>query len=392
MKKKIRKKKRKLNKKGIIAVSVIIILLIIIPLGLWFNTYSKTDKYKLSKIGYNNKEIKIIKSLNKKDVETIKNVNYDKNIPKLITTDKFKKDYFKEYYTYQKSHKTTNEETIFIINNDLDENKEYNEELIKTYLNFSKKAKVSANMAVKLVNNNITDSKIISDIQKEKYYKENNLERYINYYEKTKYDIKTIVRNVNANIDYEYYTNIKDADLSKDNLILVNKYYKLDASYEPDDLVQIEGNMYAKKVTCDAYLKMKKDAEKTGLSFTINSAYRSYSTQESLYNNYANTNGVSWAESFSARPGHSEHQTGLALDITSNSSNFDSFENTKEYEWLTKNAHKYGFILRYKKEYQDITGYHYESWHYRYVGVDVATQIYNESITYEEYYEYYINK
>ena len=354
--------------------------------------YSKTDTYKLHKLGYNQEEIKAIQSLDNKDIETIKNVNYDKNIPTLITMKDFKKESFKEYYTYQKSHKTTSEETIFIINNNLDENDLYDEKKIASYMQFSKRANVPASIAVDLVNDNITYSDIIPSLQKEKYYKETNLKRYLQYYEKTNYDASTVIRNVNANLDYDYYTNIQASDLSKGNLILVNKYYQLDENYEPDGLVQIEGSYYAKQVTKDAYLKMKQDAQNQNLYLTITSAYRSYSTQDALYKRYTNQYGKAWADSYSARPGHSEHQTGLALDITSDRSNFDNFENTEEYKWLKENAHKYGFILRYQQDTEDITGYHYESWHHRYVGVEVATKIYNEKITYEEYYEYYVNK
>lgn len=386
----MKRKKRKLKKKTIFGLLIFIVIFII--LIVLFLNYTKTDQYQLSKLGYNKTQIKSIQSLNEKDVETIKNVHYDKNIPALIETKDFKTDSFKEYYTYQKSHKTTSEETIFIINNNLDKLDEYDERKIATYINFSKKANIKAHIAVELVNENIEYSDIILTLKKEKYYKEEHLKRYLHYYKKTNQDATTIIRDVNANIDYEYYTNIKEADLTKKDLILVNKYYQLSEDYVPENLVEIEDGYYATKVTSDAYLKMKQDAQKQGLSLAITSAYRSYNTQDILYNRYTNQNGKTWADNYSARPGHSEHQTGLALDITSNSSNFDTFENTKEYQWLKNNSYKYGFILRYQQDTEDITGYHYESWHYRYVGTEIATKIFNENITYEEYYEYYINK
>ena len=91
-----------------------------------------------------------------------------------------------------------------------------------------------------------------------------------------------------------------------------------------------------------------------------------------------------------ARPGYSEHQTGLALDITTRLAEDEEFVNTEEFSWLKENAHKYGFILRYPEGKENITGYSYEPWHYRYVGIDVATKIYNENITFDEYYAYYI--
>ena len=91
-----------------------------------------------------------------------------------------------------------------------------------------------------------------------------------------------------------------------------------------------------------------------------------------------------------ALPGYSEHQTGLAFDVMTSTSTTETFENTKEYEWLKNNAYKYGFILRYPKDKEDITGYAYESWHYRYVGKEIAKKIKEENITYDEYYAYYI--
>ena len=135
---------------------------------------------------------------------------------------------------------------------------------------------------------------------------------------------------------------------------------------------------------------MFNDAVKDGLTLYINSPYRSYSVQSSLYNNYGARDGFSLADTYSARPGFSEHQTGLAFDVTSKSTNFDTFAYSNEYEWLQKNAYKYGFILRYPKGKEYITGYQYESWHYRYVGVEIAKKIKELDLTFEEYYAYFL--
>lgn len=384
---------KKKHTKNIILIIITIFFIIIIGINFYrYLEYRQTDDYQLKKIGYNKEEVKLIKTLNQKDIETIKTIDYNQNIQSLIKEEEFNKNQFKEYFVYQKSHKTTSEETVFIINNDLDENNEYNEKKIKEYMAFASRSKLDANTSVTLVNANIPYSDIIPLLQKEKYYIEDHLVRYINYYNKTKKDTVDIVREVNANLDYEFYTNIKKTDLEKGNLILVNKYYQLDKDYVPEDLVIIEGNEYAKKEVADAYQQMKQDAEKEGLLLSITSGYRSYETQNIIYNRYQNEHGLEWADSYSARPGHSEHQTGLALDITSSRSNFDTFEGTNEFNWLINNAYRYGFILRYPKEKEYITGYHYESWHYRYVGKEMAEKIQKENITYEEYYEYYLNK
>lgn len=384
-------KKRKLSYNTIILFVVIIIIIMISIFGFNYIQYRKTDDYKLSKVGYNKKEITQIKKLNEKDIETIKHVKYDKNIPILIAEKEFKKELFKEYYLYQSKHKITIPETIFVINNNLDENKEYDVEKVKSYLAMAKANPISPLTAVTLVNHGLSYSDIIPILQQETYYKEANLIRYINYYNRTNNQSKEVITDVNSNLDSEFYTNIKKTDMSKNDLIIANKYYQLDENYEPEDLVLIEKNHYAKKITADAYEKMKADALKNGLILEITSAYRSYQIQESLYNRYKSEHGLTWADSYSARAGHSEHQTGLALDIVSNSSNFDNFEQTNEYEWLKENAYKYGFILRYEENKEYITGYHYEPWHYRYVGVEIAKKITEEGITFEEYYEYYIN-
>jgi ribosomal protein L20 len=121
------------------------------------------------------------------------------------------------------------------------------------------------------------------------------------------------------------------------------------------------------------------------------SGYRSYNYQDSLYNKYVTSDGKENADRYSARAGYSEHQTGLALDISNNKSTYMDFESTKEFEWMKNNAHKYGFILRYPKDKEKITGYMYEAWHYRFVGTEIATYIKKHNITYDEYYTMFID-
>ena len=136
----------------------------------------------------------------------------------------------------------------------------------------------------------------------------------------------------------------------------------------------------------DAFEKMSEDARKENLNIIAMSTYRSYNYQEKLYTKYVNEDGKEKADTYSARPGHSEHQTGLAVDVYNQKVNYTEFESTEEFKWLEKNAHKYGFILRYPKNKSKITGYVYEAWHYRYVGPKTATKIKKQNITYDEYY------
>lgn len=130
---------------------------------------------------------------------------------------------------------------------------------------------------------------------------------------------------------------------------------------------------------------MQNAAKKDNLNLTIISGFRSYNFQSSLYNNYVSRHGQAMADTFSARAGYSEHQTGLAMDLNQIS---DSFGETKVGKWLDNNAYKYGFILRYPKGKSNETGYKYEPWHFRYVGVSLATKLYNNGnwITIESYY------
>ena len=132
-------------------------------------------------------------------------------------------------------------------------------------------------------------------------------------------------------------------------------------------------------------------ARKENLTIKITTAYRNYNFQSILYNNYVKSDGIKAADTYSARPGYSEHQLGYSTDLTNGKNvSFDDFETTKEFEWLSKNAYKYGFILRFPKDKDYLTGYKYESWHYRYVGEDIAKYIYENDITYEEYYAYFL--
>ena len=160
-----------------------------------------------------------------------------------------------------------------------------------------------------------------------------------------------------------------------DGVLIVNKTYALPSTY---------GNGITKE-TQNAFNEMKADASKLGLNLWLASGYRSYSFQKSIYNNYVNMDGQAAADTYSARAGHSEHQTGLAFDLNTITS---AFAYTNEGKWVDSNCYKYGLILRYPKGKDSITGYMYEPWHLRYVGVELATKLYNNGdwITLEEYF------
>ena len=155
-------------------------------------------------------------------------------------------------------------------------------------------------------------------------------------------------------------------------ILLVNKKYHLPANYNPG----VDPTAWA------ALTQLRTAANALGYPMEVRSGFRSYSTQNTLYWNYVARDGEAAANMYSAKPGQSEHQTGLAFDVGYIDSNFG---NTPDGQWLAANAHKYGFIIRYLPGKEHITGYVYEPWHIRYVGVDAATDIYNRGITLEEY-------
>ena len=133
----------------------------------------------------------------------------------------------------------------------------------------------------------------------------------------------------------------------------------------------------------DAFYEMQAHAELDGIDLWIQSGYRSYDTQVSIYNNYVAMDGQEAADTYSSRPGHSEHQSGLAADINNPD---ESFNGTEAAEWLKNNCYKYGFIVRFPEGKEDSTGYIYESWHLRYVGKEWAKKITESGKSLEEYF------
>lgn len=224
------------------------------------------------------------------------------------------------------------------------------------------------------------------------------LDRYLAYKQKN-YSLSNvdIVTQVNLGLDQPFYQNTKQSNLLNKTTILVNKYIYLPNDYVPNNLTTISNSfsssnrqlVYEAK---EAFEKMASSAKEQGYTIRVISAYRSYEYQKGLYDNYVKKDGIEKADTYSARPGFSEHQTGLVVDIDNGTVDYNNFENTKEFKWMDENAHLYGFILRYPKEKECITGYDYESWHYRYVGETIATFIKNNNLTYDEYYVRYIEK
>jgi len=259
-------------------------------------------------------------------------------------------------------------------------------------LNISKEKNKSQNREIKV--NETVDNSLSTKLKNEKYYIAKNLDRYLKYAEiNTDLVLSKIITDVNSNLDKTKYEDTEKTNTKDDNLMLVNKYYYLTEDYEPDDLITLTSkyntgvNSKMRKEAAEQFMKMSDAATLDNITIKNASGYRSYKYQVNLYNNYVERDGKKAADTYSARPGFSEHQTGLTSDINQID---NSFENTDAFKWLQENAYKYGFILRFPKDKEDVTGYQYEPWHYRYVGEYVAEKIHDENLTLEEYYAYYV--
>lgn len=179
-----------------------------------------------------------------------------------------------------------------------------------------------------------------------------------------------------------------------DITVLVNREFYVDQDYVPADLVSFAGRtngseQLLRAETAESLLNLFNKGLEMGHEFIASSAYRSYQMQQRIYQNYANLHGAAKANTFSALAGHSEHQLGLAVDISSSRFNgviTGLIRNTPEGRWLKANAHFYGFIIRYTNQNQYITGYIDEPWHLRYVGADLASYLYHTTMTLEQYF------
>ena len=193
---------------------------------------------------------------------------------------------------------------------------------------------------------------------------------------------------------YTPYGNTHKADTS-DASMLVNKTYGLDENYVPPQLTELSnksgapGTQLAKEAA-EAMEAWAAGGMSKGVAFYTTSAYRSYSSQEALYDAYVMNHGQEQADRESARPGHSEHQTGLTVDVCATGDESKEFGETSAFIWAYSNCMDYGWILRYPKDKETITAYEYESWHFRYVGIDLAKAVTASGMTYDEFWCLYL--
>lgn len=194
---------------------------------------------------------------------------------------------------------------------------------------------------------------------------------------------------------YSVYENSIPADDTNVNM-LVNKTYYLSDLYQPAQVTEVSVQYATKglqlaKEAAEALSSFGAKGQELGLRFYASSGYRDYYKQDALYTSYVASMGQEQADALSARPGYSEHQTGLTVDLAAISADgISEYKDTQEYQWTKENCMNYGFILRYPEGKTQITGYDFEPWHYRYIGVDLAQAVYASNLTYDEYYQLYL--
>lgn len=376
----MKRKRKKNNKKKVLILILIIVIILILSL-----VYILLPK----NYGYKKETIEVFKENDLYEQIKDKKI-YSKTLEEAINQNSFNKEYFLEYLDIKYIDKDD------FINN------------INKLLSLGYSSKDINAIYDKISDsvNIIIDSKYNKDIiniMNLSYFKIDNLKRYLDYdimEVKSIYDISNIKKDfnyedivtyVNANLDKEYYSSdnlISNEDASKID-VLVNKYHKLDENYEPSDLTIIDSKYASgtQKLRKEAQIKfeeMASDMAKDNLKIYAGSTYRSFTYQKGLYDRYVKKDGFAAAETYSARSGYSEHQLGLAVDIVNGKWDYLS-ENDKEYDYLVKNSYKYGFILRYPRGSEYVTGYMFEDWHFRYLGVELATKVFNSGLTYDEY-------
>ncbi len=278
---------------------------------------------------------------------------------------------------------------------------DYFKDILLSFLPLGYKGKeINYIMSLSSLNRNKLKNKEYIDLSNYyniKNFNVDNYDRYEEYFKNNNYEYKDVVTYVNLNLDLPVYTNTEEAIDANNNLVLVNKYNSLPADYKPSDLETVKGyygdQVPMRKETKEAFLNLQKAVkEEKGIELMATTAFRTQARQNALYTDYVAKHGKEKADTFSARPGYSEHQTGLAIDLKNPIRPSGERLNDDDYDWLKNNAHRFGFIVRYKKEKEFITGYDEEDWHIRYVGINEATIIYQENLCLEEYIDLYVKQ
>ena len=361
-----RKRKRRRIKKsvliGFIAIAVAICAIIFVPRTIQNN--------KLKDLGYDSQTIKAIRE-QKLQKEIIDNQYYSDYLAQEILNDNLKEEYLDLYSV--RTIETPLEEKDFLLYHRLLDNG-YSRQQAN---NLFKQLKFYEITPLLVFDYQVLESTYIKDCLD---HRDTNSE--------THFEL--------TNDYYMEYENTIAVDDPTSSAMLVNKTYYLSSDYVPTNITELSvvyaaANVSLAQEAADAFIAWVDAGMDLGIRFYAASAYRPYSHQEELYNDYIASMGQEQADALSARPGFSEHQTGLTVDLASvNSDGISEYKDTNEYTWTSTNCQDYGWILRYPEGKTQITGYDFESWHYRYVGVEIAQAVVASNLTYDEYYCLYL--
>lgn len=307
------------------------------------------------------------------------NIEYTQTIKTMIMENQFQEKFLSAYYEINYVEK---ENWAILVNNLLEKNYtplEINN--IFEYLNDTNIQQLSNSEYIEL-----GDYVKVSNVEVDK------IARYKKYQNQNNTSYEETVTKVNIGLDKDFYEEIKTIENPDSYTVLVNKYRALPEDYIPMDLtsLSINPNMKLRKNAAEAYEKLQNAALLDQVIIIPFSTYRTKDYQNTLYTNYINRDGQKQADTYSARPRHSEHETGLAVDIKSNTLIDNLTEN--DYKWMLNNSYKYGFIVRYAYATSAITGYMEEPWHLRYVGTEIASDIHEKNLTFDEYYDLYLKE
>lgn len=367
---------KKIRRKRIKKVFLYIIVLALIGVFIYYKYLKKDFNIKTN---YSDETVKLLKEKNLNDI--IKK-DYSKVLDEIIKNNMFNIDFTEEYLKINYIDKTD-----FI-------------EKVNKYLQIGYTGE-DINNIFKLSDINQKKLLDLKKIDFNKYieiknFDVNKIDRYNDYSKNNNYELKDIVTYVNINLDKEYYTDTIESTEPNSLLVLVNKYNCLPNNYKPSDLVYVDG-AYGNKVPFrsilkESFIKLQEAAkEEININLMPTTAFRDQAFQKTLYDKYVSTDGKKEADTYSARPGYSEHQTGLAIDLK-NMALSNGRLTEDNFNWLSNNAYKYGFIIRFPKDKEFITGYQFENWHIRYVGDENAKIIHENNLTLEEYIDLYITE
>ncbi len=238
----------------------------------------------------------------------------------------------------------------------------------------------------------------VKNLVSDKYFIADNFKEYMSYYQtNSKKDFSDVIAIVNVGANVSWYETVETTDTSDRYLVLVNKFHSLPENYDVGTIKTFSatyafGEVMAEETCYNAFIAMATGARQDGITLVATSGYRTHEMQSQIFDELAQQHGEQYALEVAAKPGTSEHETGLALDIFTYGGVMETFKTTETYAWLHEHAAEYGFIERYEEGKDFLTGYAPEAWHYRYVGIDTAMKVKEEGITYDEYYAFYLHQ